>query len=258
MTAVEQQIAKRGTPPSGLPMLTEPEEPTILQLMKMALEKGGDAVSQIERLVDLKLKMDAVAAAREFNQAMADFQAECPPIAKTSTARILTKGGTSYSYQYAELDEIAKTVNPLLAKRGLSYGWDATFSDKMLTCICTVRHVNGHSIPANFTLPIENPSAMNDQQKVGAALTFAKRYSLISALGITTGEPDSDGANPATISDEQQTLLQAKLEEYGLDKQRFLAYMHVRSLAEIPATNFTAALNAVETRKRERDKAGAR
>ncbi len=251
-------LMTRNTPPDGVPSLTDPVEPSIMQLMAMALEKGGDAVSQIERLVDMKLKLDALSAAREFNRAMADFQAECPPIAKSSTARIMTKGGTSYSYQYAELDEIARTVNPLLARHGLSYSWDSEFAEKSLTCICTVRHINGHSVPAKFALPIDNPSAMNDQQKVGAALTFAKRYSLISALGIVTGEPDSDGADPATISDEQQTLLQAKLEEYGLDRQRFLSYMKVRSLAEIPATNFTAALNAIETRKRERDKAGAK
>lgn len=245
--------------PKDVAKLIEQREPTVMDLMALALDKGGDAVNQIERLVAMKITLEDRHAAQEFNQALAAFQSECPPIAKTSTAKIVTKGGGSYGYKYAELDEIARTVNPILSRHGLSYSWDSSVDGKVLSCTCIVRHINGHSITAHFTLPIDNASAMSEQQKVAAALTYARRQSLVQALGITTADPDNDGAGGESqkpITDDQALHLEEQIAFAEIDRERFLKYLGVSRIAGIPAANYTSALNAIETRKREKAKAG--
>src|SRR6185295_7018586 len=111
-------------------------------LHSLAVEKGVN-VETIERLVALHNQEQDRRAAREFAEAMASFQEECPAIPKTSTAKIVTKAGGQYSYAYAELDEIARTIRPYAHKRGLSHSWDSACDEKTVSATCTVLHING-------------------------------------------------------------------------------------------------------------------
>lgn len=193
-------------------------------------------VETIERLVALKERMDDRAAAQEYNVALARFQADCPPIKKTSTAKITTNTGSSYGYSYAELDEIARTTRPILTRYGLSYSWDSDVEGDKLVCICTVRHVAGHAQSAKFALPTTTKSGMSDQQKVAAALTYARRQSLIQALGLTTTDPDTDGPRvDEKVSPEQIVELLDLINSTGADMAKFLAYMGVTGLEDITA-----------------------
>jgi hypothetical protein len=257
-TKPEQKVARV---PKNIPTLTEREPGevgSINALLNLALDKGA-SVETLDKLLTLHQRVAAIEAAKEFAGALSRFQSSCPPISKSSTAKIVTKGGGSYSYKYAELDEIARTINPRLAAEGLSYSWDSVVAEKHITIVCTLRHINGHSVTASIVLPIDNPSAMNDQQKVKAALTFGQRCSLISVTGITTGDPDHDGAGGDTlkpVSDDQALAITDGITESGIDKGRFLAWLGVSAVAEIPADRFTTVMQAIEQKRREKEKAG--
>lgn len=230
---------------------------SITELLHLAVEKGTP-VEQLAQLVELHEKMEAREAAKEFAIAMAAFQQECPSIYKSKTAKITTQGGGSYSYSYAELDHIARTVNPILAKYGLSYSWDTAIDKGFLTCICTVRHLNGHKTESRFSLPTESKSAMSEQQKYGAALTFAQRRSLSSALGLTTTDEDSEAApdaDPTPITDDQVIELEDLIAEVKADRGRFLKFLGVEELAQLPAVRYKEAIAALSQKK---GKGGAR
>lgn len=224
----------------------------ITELLRAAVMQGTP-VEQLERLVDLHEKMDARQAQRDFAAAMAAFQMECPSIKRSSTANFSTRGGGAMSYTFAALDEIATTINPILAKHGLSYTWDATVDGGSLTCVCTVRHCNGFSTSSSIKLPTESPSAMSSQQKVGSALTFAKRLSLTSALGLTTTDEDTDGrdtdGDSGAINDKQIERLEALIVEVNANLPKFLKYLGVESLGEIPAAKYTAAVKDLEKKR---------
>lgn len=235
------------------PLSAENAAQQSFDLIKFAIESKVD-VESLERLVTMQQRIQDRLAAQEFAQAMAAFQRECPSIKKTSTAKIATRSGGSFSYTYADLDEIASVVNPILARHGLSYSFDSKLDKEFLTCICTVRHVNGHSVPSTFTLPTANESAMSAQQKVGAALTFAKRQSLSAALGITTSDEDANvaDANPAVISDDAVIEIDDLIGETGANRKRFLEFMGVESVGQIRAVDYQKAVNAL---KRKQEKA---
>lgn len=231
-----------------LPTVVEPERLPAIQpdapsaLLHLALTQKMD-VGVIERLVALEERIQARNAAHEFAEAMAAFQRECPSIKKTSTARVTTKGGSQYVYQYAELDEIARTVNPILGRLGLSYSWDSAVTEKTVRVVCTLRHVNGHATTASFEAPSETLSqAMSAQQKVASALTYGRRQSLVQVLGLTTCDPDSDAADVEpgeTITPDQVQILIALLNQRpdGAER-RLLEYLGIDSLDAVPAGKF--------------------
>ena len=254
-------VARRGDT-AGVNQLTVPadggQRGSITQLLHLAIEKGTP-VEALEKLVGLHERLADREAAQEFARALAAFQAECPPITHSKKAKIVTSGGGSYSYTYAELDAIARVVNPILAKHGLSYSWNTAVDEKnRLTCDCIVRHINGHiALPATFSLPIDNKSAMSEQQKVGAAATFAKRQSLIAALGITTSDDDFDGAaaaavDPTPVNAAQLRTLENLLDEAGADPEKFLKYLDVEALKDLPAVRFQEAKAALLEKKKAR------
>ena len=231
-------------------MTVRREAPGIEGILRMAVEKGMDAGS-IDKLAAVFERTQDRMAAQEFAEAMAAFQSECPPIPKRATARITTKSGGSYSYKFAELDSIANAIRSKLKDHGLSYTWDSAEASGILTCTCVVRHINGHSVQAKFSCPTATDAAMSGAQKSAAGLTFARRQSLIAALGLTTCDPDNDGTAALKINEHQAANLSAKMDELkGEDKARMLTLLGVERASDVLATQFSMAISAVENKLR--------
>lgn len=218
----------------------------IENILRIAIEKDVD-VGTLERLVALSERISERQAASEFNGALAAFQAECPSIEKTSKASITTKSGGQYEYRYAELDEIAKTTRPILQKYGLSYTWDSEMAGDKIIVTCTVRHIGGHSQTAKFTTPTESLSTgMSAQQKHASALTYARRQSLIQALGLTTTDADADAVSTEKISADDVAEIEAALAATGSDLTKFLQYMRIGHIEEMPKRDLLKARAALK------------
>lgn len=234
MTAVEVHSDKK--PPQraeGMEVLP------LGHLFEIALQKGPDGIAALEKLVELEARVSARNAAREFADALAAFQAECPLIPRTSTAQITSrKSGAKFSYKYAELDEIADTIREHLHARGFSYGWDCKMpSPGVLEVVCTLRHRNGHSQSATFTCTVDGSDSMSEPQKHASTLTFARRYSLVQVLGLTMTDPDPDGKQDPPADPEHVERLEEFLEvvnaEVPVDRMKFLAWLGVDTMAQL-------------------------
>jgi len=116
----------------------------------------------------------------ELYKALAAFQQEVPTI---------HKGTKGYGYSYADLPTILTTINPLLKKHGLGF-------TQLLNgnCINTlVFHCeSGSTIESSVDVPDDVIlKGMNKFQVVGSAITYYRRYSLSSILGLVT-DVDAD------------------------------------------------------------------
>ena len=228
------------------------ESSQVMALFSKALDRGEGGVEALGKLVELHERVQRRRAELEFSQALVAFQSNCPPIPRTSTAEIVTKSGTKFSYTYADLEQIVETVRPYLATFGLAFTFDSKADGKTLRCSCLLRHANGHQIVSNFELPTDSGSAMSEQQKVGAALTFAKRQSLVAVLGLTLTDPDPDGsADPTPITAEQEATLLGLIEETGSDPARFRKHFGLREVRDMRASQYAEAVRMLE-RKRGR------
>jgi hypothetical protein len=231
---------------------------SVADMINFAIEKNVP-VESLERLFGLYERMAARDAAREFNEALAAFQQVCPAIKKAKTAKVARRDGGEFSYTYADLPEIKHTVDPILAKHGLSYSWDSDADAKGLMKItCTLRHINGHSVSSSMTLPVENAAAMSPQQKFGAAMTYGQRRTLANVLGITIEDESpevSAAADPRPINEDQVVVLADLVKESGANLSRFLKHFGITKLDELRATEYQRAvdtLNDVKAKRAER------
>lgn len=222
-------------------------------IIRLAVDKGVP-VEVLERLVALQEHVTERQARAAFFEALARFQDECPVIVKAKTAKIKTRSGSDYAYNYAPLEQIAKEIRPVLRRHGLSYSFTTQQSQhaKVLEVVCILRHVDGHEERALFPVPTESEAAMSPAQRVGAALTYGRRQALVSVLGLTTADEDDDAPDRPTgqvITPDQIEVLNNLIETAGekLNFHRFLRLMQVEALNQIPAEKFNQAISAINS-----------
>jgi len=126
---------------------------------------------------------------KEWAAAFVAAQADMPDIPKTSSATIPTKGGTSFSYRYADLPAVLAAVKPVLQKHGLAVSQEVTSGDGTVGVSTTIWHTSGESVTFGPVLL----AVAGDARAAGSAVTYARRYSLTAALGIAPDD-DDDGA----------------------------------------------------------------
>jgi hypothetical protein len=225
----------------------------VSELVSLAIREKVP-VEVLERLVALQERVTERNARMAFFEAVAAFQEEVTEIPKSRTAKIATRGGSSYSYTFAPLESITRTIRQPLRNHGLSYSWDTEPGERpdVLDVVCVLRHIDGHEERSRFPVPMKTDAAMSDAQKAGAALTYGRRQSLVAVLGLTTADEDNDAPAQETayVTDSQAADLGALADEVGADRDKFLGFLGVESFGEIPAARYKQAVAALERKRK--------
>jgi hypothetical protein len=122
--------------------------------------------------------------------ALAGAQGEFPAIAKTKTATVKIKGGGEYRYTYADVGDVLAAVRPVLARHGLALAQSTTLDDVLVT---ELLHVGGGTRRSEVRLGKTSASP----QDYGGALTYLRRYQVVTVLGIAA-EEDTDAQHVDT------------------------------------------------------------
>lgn len=119
----------------------------------------------------------------------------------------------SYSYKYAALPEVVKETRKTLAAHGLVVLTPVRAYENGLECTVIVLHTSGERLDLG---PLPFPHG-RDAQATGSMITYHRRYALLAALGMATGE-DDDGAaakprvaDPAS-SDEALSVIRSRID----------------------------------------------
>jgi hypothetical protein len=120
--------------------------------------------------------------------ALAELQAKLPRIGKDKKAKVRTKTGADYTYDYANLATVSRAVMPLMGGLGLSFISRPTLRDDgKFVLAYTLLHVSGEHEDGDYPLP-----AGGSPQEVGSAITYARRYSLCAVTGVSPDDDDDD------------------------------------------------------------------
>jgi hypothetical protein len=239
----------------GSTALTRTQQDPGALLMKAV--EGGMSVEVIERLVALQERAQERNARAAFFEAMTAFRAECPAIPRTreNTQFDVTRNGVKVKSRYAALEDIDRIARPVAARHGLAWTWNTAVAGDLMVVSCRVSHVDGHSEETSVTMPTESKAGSSLQQKFGSAQTYGMRYSLVAALGLTTADEDTDGAGRrgehtvATASKQEVADMAALVAEVGANLPRFLAFMGVERLEDIPASSVPIAISTLEKKR---------
>lgn len=115
-------------------------------------------------------------------QALSEFQQEIKPLVKDSEG---------YAYKYVSLPSMIETITPVLAKHGL--GFSQPLDGKSVKTI--VFHIeSGDVLESSIDIPQDvELKGMNAYQSLGSAISYLRRYSLASVLGLVIDE-DNDAS----------------------------------------------------------------
>jgi hypothetical protein len=110
------------------------------------------------------------------------------------------KSSRGHGYNYSDLATVISTAKPVLSKHGLSITQLVNESDVDKVSVTTILlHSSGQFIASTGTIKIPEMRGVNDTQKAGAALSYLRRYSLQSILGMASEDNDaSSGELPKT------------------------------------------------------------
>jgi hypothetical protein len=132
--------------------------------------------------------------ATNIKMALAGFQQECPTILQQ------TKG---YGYTYADLPTILNVINPLLKKWGLGFSQPLD-GNKVRTIVFHVE--TGETLESSIDIPQGVMlKGMNDFQVLGSAISYLRRYSISSILGIVS-DKDTDASGEQVSKPKKRTL----------------------------------------------------
>lgn len=107
-------------------------------------------------------------------------------------------------YKYADLTAVIDAIKPALIRNGLFFTQCPEPSDKGVT-IETVLH---HAAGEHMTLgKLFVPANKQDAQAYGSALTYARRYALVTAFGVPVEDDDGKAASAAPAQQAKQEQL---------------------------------------------------
>lgn len=171
-------------------------------------------------------------------KAIADFQQDCP---------VILKDTSGYGYKYADLTQIDSIIKPLLKKHGLAYVQPLQ-GENIQTILFHIE--SGEKIESNCNIPfnsirydpviiettkngitekktkyiIAGFEGMNTAQAYGSLITYFRRYTISSLLGLIT-DKDTDGTGvqqPAPVQAPEVKQPDPKLTPEQLEKQRLI------------------------------------
>lgn len=150
-------------------------------------------VEKMGKLLDMQLRLVAIAAEASFNEAFARLQAKLPRIEKRSAIDL---GAGKAKIGYAKYEDICEVVLPILREEGFS----VSFSEKLSTnptlmeVMATFRHIDGHKEVGSAFVPLSDDSgAKNKVQGGGSAYAYGQRYAFGKFLNIITEDEDDNG-----------------------------------------------------------------
>lgn len=139
----------------------------------------------------------------------------------------LQKNKQGYGYKYVTLDVVIDMLNNVLPKYGLGFVQFPSNDGENYSLTTRVFHTSGEWLEDKITFSLTEISKANDTQKLGASVTYFRRYTLSAIFGISTDE-DVDG----NIEQKQEKPIKKQFNE-------------AQTNIEKPTNNFTLKNNQI-------------
>jgi hypothetical protein len=172
-----------------------PEPTTLLQAIIQAASNPAIDVAKVAELTRLHQQLEAREWERLFNVAMSACQADLAPVARN-------RANDQTSSRYADLAALAEHALPIIHSHGFAVSFGETATEKA-GCIgigVRVSHREGHTERLEFHIPVETCGFKGTPNKTlvhayGSAITYCRRYALLSAFNIiVAGDDDGNAA----------------------------------------------------------------
>ena len=181
----------------------------------------------------------------EFYAALARCQGEIPDVIRNAEI----KHGQNVMMEYATLDEILRTIRPVLAKHGFSIWFDTghNYEHNLINVMCNLCHASGEQRTSEIALPADTSGSKNIVQALGSTLTYARRYLISMMLGISTiADDDAQAAAVEYIDEKTAAEIQGLCETNGIDQKTILTKLKIKSFSEITSDQYSSVMRRLK------------
>ena len=119
-------------------------------------------------------------------------------------------------FKYTSMDYLLPKIKPIMKKHGITFMQAPIGNDGMIGVKTIWMHKSGQYIISNVSVPIDTNTRVSSYQSAGQAITYLRRYALLSHLNLASSSDDDGALAPPKLKDEQlKTLksLQEKIQE---------------------------------------------
>lgn len=156
-----------------------------------------------------------------------------------------------FNRKYADLASVVDACMPSLNDHGIAVIQPTTDDENGRYVETILIHgESGETLKCRVPLIV----AKNDMQGYGSAVTYARRYGLMSMSGIAPEDDDGNAAAKAApkpeaaISPDQYIKLRDKMEEAEADESKFLTAYRAPSLQQFPTSKFADAMQKLDAK----------
>jgi len=155
-----------------------------------------------------------------------------------------------FKSKYADLASVTDAIKPVLARHGLGFTQHCRPAENGVSVETVVRHESGdqESLGVLFV-----PANKQDAQGFGSALTYCRRYALMTAFGVPAEDDDGNAAaasrspaaaanRPVPIEDSQRDLIAQLAPPAGKTVQSICEAYKVQSLKDLTYTQAEAVI----------------
>lgn len=222
---------------------------TLMQAIVSMSANAEVDVGKMERLWEMKERIDAKNAEIDFNAAMV--------AAQTAMKRVSADAANPQTRsRYASYAALDKALRPIYTDNGFALSFDTGDAPQELyvRVKCYLSHKSGHSRTYHVDMPADGKGAkggdvMTKTHAAGAAMSYGMRYLLKMIFNVAVGEDDIDGNEPIEkINDVQVNEILAKIDENGLPMDAFLKWLRTDLKCDGVANLNVRALDIVHKR----------
>ena len=207
MSAAQEIVTREDAPP---PAEIVSHAAGLLSIIERAARDPSVDLDKFERLMAMQERIQQAEAKRQFNAAIAAAKGEFEKISKNRKVDFTSQKGRT-NYRHEDLAEIARAVDPALAKHGLNYRFRVTQEGQRVSVACILAHRDGYSEETLLTAAEDHSGNKNSIQAIGSAASYLQRYTLKAALGLAVSH-DDDGAAAGEASQADELASDEQIE----------------------------------------------
>ena len=159
-----------------------------------------------------------------------------------------------FKSKYADLTSVIEAIKPALVANGLFFVQATIPNDKGVEIRTVLHHLGGEHLDLG-TLFV--PADKNNAQAFGSALTYARRYALVTAFGVPVEDDDGNAAAasppkrepaPKLISDSDWAILTTLIQATGSDAKKLCDYYKVAATNKLTVEQAQHAIVALNNK----------
>lgn len=169
---------------------------------------------------------------------------------------IKDKVNPAFKSKYADLTSVIEAIRPVLAKHDLAFTQHPKPADNGVCVETVLHHANGEHMSLGMLFV---PANKQDAQGFGSALTYARRYALVTAFGVPVEDDDGNAAAKSSgaaksapprdaMPDAEWARIVSLIEATKTDAGRMLKNYGINDLRQLDQQQYAEAIGILEDR----------